>query len=128
MAARIKTTRRKTPEQDIQRAVAQYLDAARTKEWFWFFVPNGGNLSKAQSGIFKACGLKPGIPDLVLLHKGRAWGIELKSPKGRLSVDQIRTHELLKMAGMTTMVAYSVGHVEACLEIFGIPSRIKRAS
>lgn len=53
-----------------------------------FHCPNGGGRSKAEAGILKAMGVKPGVPDFMLpfpsgLYAGLA--IELKSDAGVLS-------------------------------------------
>lgn len=59
-------------------------------EWI-FHCPNGGGRSKSESGILKAMGVKPGIPDFMLPFQSGAYiglGIELKSSEGRLSDDQ----------------------------------------
>lgn len=53
-----------------------------------FHVPNGGKRSKRESNKFKAMGVVAGIPDLVLLWKGRLYGFELKAEKGKQSDEQ----------------------------------------
>ena len=58
----------------------------------WMFhCPNGGGRSKAEGGILKAMGVKPGVPDFVLpfetiQYKGLA--IEMKAPDGKLTDTQ----------------------------------------
>lgn len=59
-------------------------------EWM-FHCPNGGGRSKAEGGILKAMGVKPGVPDFMLpfasiQYKGLA--IELKASNGKLTDEQ----------------------------------------
>lgn len=54
----------------------------------FFSVPNEGIRSPKFASRLKAQGLIGGVPDLVLLTKGRAVFFELKAEKGRLSEKQ----------------------------------------
>lgn len=69
MAAKLKVT-----EEAIQITCADWLRLAYPEGGpvIWWHPPNGGKLSKAQAGIFKAMGLRKGLPDL-----GFAWREEL---------------------------------------------------
>ena len=72
------------PEEDEQRAVAQYLDMRR--DLVWCHVPNGGARHAAEGGKLKAQGVKAGVPDILVFnatkegHVGTA--IELKRRDG----------------------------------------------
>lgn len=84
--------------------------------WLWntypkirrlcFHIPNGGNRSAREGNKFTAMGVIPGIPDLSLAVSSMQgpirYGclfIEMKTPKGKPSEEQIRTHEALSAAG-----------------------------
>jgi hypothetical protein len=84
------TKPRNYPEQQIQRAVVDYLRLLENLgELFFYHCPNGGWRSKAEAGIFKSLGVRAGVPDLVLLFPGgRTAFIEIKAPGGRLSASQ----------------------------------------
>jgi hypothetical protein len=45
--------------------------------------------------VMKGLGVKPGIPDIVVVSDGRFFGLELKMQGGRLSPDQRDAHSLL---------------------------------
>ena len=47
-----------------------------------------------------------GVPDMILLHQGRAMFIEVKSPtgRGRLAPIQVRTHEQFRQYGQAVAV------------------------
>lgn len=75
--------------------------------WFWnnypmyrgllFHVPNGGSRNAIEAGKLKAMGVTPGIPDMIFLHKAKAYFFEFKEPggKGRVSPSQKKIHEIL---------------------------------
>lgn len=71
-----------------------------------FAVPNGSHKSPAARSLFKATGLKPGVPDVCLPVRGvidaKAYiglFIEMKSAKGVLSPQQKLWIDALKNAG-----------------------------
>lgn len=85
-------------EDNLQRACVRWL-RLRHPNVFAFHCPNGGKRGLAEAARFKAMGVVPGIPDLLIFerrgeHPGLA--IELKAPKGVLSENQKRVHELLR--------------------------------
>jgi len=106
-------------EERLQKAVAAFLTVAMPPDLFWFHPPNGGGRSKAEAGIFKAMGVKAGVPDLVFL-RAQPFCIELKSDKGRASPTQIAVHDALLTAGVRCFEARSVEEVEGILRAIGI--------
>ncbi len=72
------------PEQALHRAAAQYLDAVLLESAVWFHCPNGGARNRTEAAILSGLGVKPGIPDLLILYRGQLIGIELKAQTGRL--------------------------------------------
>ena len=90
--------RRARPEQALHRAAAQFLDVALPDDAVWFHPPNGGARTKAEAGIFRALGVKAGVPDLVIVYRGRLIAIELKAPRGRLTAAQRAMHKRLILA------------------------------
>jgi len=109
-------------EHQIQVAIAQYLDL---RGLCWWAVPNGGRRNIGTARKLKAEGVKSGIPDITLIHKGRYYGIEVKkpktiTPKGTLSATQkVRIAQIERSGGLVGL-AYSVADVEKLLEIWGI--------
>ena len=56
-----------------------------------FHIPNGGSRRKAEAGIFKAEGVKAGVPDLYLpVARGKYHGmfVEMKRLKGSKTSDE----------------------------------------
>ena len=60
-------------------------------------------------------GMVPGWPDIEVIHKGRAYFIELKSAKGRLTANQSLCLGRLEDAGAPWAVCRSLEEVEAFL-------------
>lgn len=65
----------------------------------FFHIPNGGNRSIKEGMKFKAMGVIPGVPDMCLLSNATAYFFEFKSMQGKLSLEQIRWHEIALKLG-----------------------------
>ena len=126
-------------EDDLHAQVARALDVLLLPPTEWSTFPSGGyELSAAARARLFRLGLKTGWPDVLVLHGGRAHGIELKAREGRLSetrivrtrsggarivVGQREMHERLRSAGMPIVVCRSVRSVLDQLHAWGIPTR-----
>lgn len=93
----------KHEEDALQRACVRWLRLAHPRV-FAFHCPNGGKRNLAEAARFKAMGVIPGIPDLLILE-GRGLAVELKSKKGVLTDNQKTVHELLRSRGWAVAVA-----------------------
>lgn len=111
------------PERHLHRLVATYLRTVLTEASVFFHPPNGGLRSKAEGALLSGFGVLAGLPDLCVLHDGRAHWIELKAEKGRLSVAQSLCHKRLWSAGCPVVVARSLDDVQHALASWGIPTR-----
>lgn len=58
----------------------------------FFHVPNGGSRNKIEGMQLKASGVVPGVCDMILLWRGRAYGFEVKTSIGIISPDQEKVH------------------------------------
>lgn len=74
---------------------------------WWCTVGHGGyRLSRNQANLMQARGVRPGVPDVLICHRGRLIGIELKRVKGgSLSEEQKAAHEAITLAGGCVFVA-----------------------
>jgi len=115
----------KQPEDALHRDVARYLARVLTDETVWFHPPNGGGRSKREGAKFKAQGVKAGVADIVLVHDGRHFEIELKAATGRQSPNQKAWQKALEKAGGKYLVSKSVEDVRLALREFGISTREK---
>lgn len=77
-------------ETDIQRGILEYL----TKRGHLCWRNNNGAVYDAKLGHYRAQSkwVPNGLPDIMLVHKekyGQLWGLEVKTPRGKPSADQI---------------------------------------
>jgi hypothetical protein len=76
------------------------------------FCPGGTRLQRM--------GMRKGVPDLVILHSGRMFGLEVKSPVGTLSREQKEFRVEWERAGGRYAVVRSVGEGTAVLEEWAV--------
>jgi len=82
-------------EIQLQAKIFQYYWNTQPKtRGLIFHVPNGGKRSMIEATQLKASGVIPGIPDLMVLNDGKAYGIELKTEIGKLRPEQIKIHAI----------------------------------
>jgi hypothetical protein len=109
-------TRRSRPEQAIQKAIFDHIAWRGVKNVFAFHVPLGGWRSAVEAAIFKSTGTVAGIPDVLIIHRGRCFGLELKSERGgRLSDAQHNTHARMREAGAVVATSYGIDEALAQL-------------
>ncbi len=114
-------------EAALHRAVADYLAVAIQAPAFWTTFPAGGG-GKARGGQLRSRGLKAGVPDVLLIHDGKAHWIELKTDKGRVSPVQAETGALLMAANSPVMVCRSLDQVQSILQHWGFTLRARTAA
>ena len=78
--------------------------------------------------ILKGMGLRAGVPDLLVVHEGRAHWLEMKSPRGVLSEAQRATHNALTATGCPVVTCRSLDAVRGALWAWGIPLRESKPS
>jgi hypothetical protein len=82
---------------------------------WWAHYPSGGRRSRITGAVLKDMGAKPGVPDLLIVSRGRLFGLELKNgTRGRLSPAQVATPEELRRAGA---VIGTAGTVDEALDL-----------
>jgi len=107
-------------ESTIQQTVVRHLKLRGIAGLVWFHPANGGARSKAEAGRFRAEGVVAGVPDLVLLAAGRAYFLELKADKGRLSPAQSDMQKRIAVAGGLVATAYGLDAALAQLATWGL--------
>jgi hypothetical protein len=112
--------RRQHPEAAIQRAVFQHLRARGRPGVFAFHPANGGWRSPIEAAIFKSLGVVPGVPDVIAIHEGRCYGLELKAEGGRATPKQLEAIAAMKAAGAITCVAEGLDRALRWLESQGL--------
>lgn len=113
-------SRRKNPESQIQRAVVQHLHARGVPGLVFFHVPNGGSRGPIEGAIFKGMGVRAGVSDLILVHAGKIFALELKAPGGRASEAQMAFQSDIDRAGAFTAMPTGLDAALATLEAWGL--------
>lgn len=113
----------KRPEQAIHKAVVAHLNTRGVADMFWFHVPNGGKRGIIEASIFKKLGVIAGVPDIILIHQGETFGLELKADKGTLKPSQRLALARMQNAGAKVAVAHSLDEALITLECWGVLKR-----
>jgi hypothetical protein len=108
------------PEQLIQRAVFDHLRARAARGVFAFHVPNGGYRKPIEAAIMQGLGVKAGVPDVVAIHEGRCYGLELKAQGGRATPKQLEAIAAMEAAGAHCCITEGLDRALAVLEQWGI--------
>jgi hypothetical protein len=112
--------RRAQPEAAIQRALFTHIRARAQPGMFAFHVPNGGYRRKTEAAILKGLGVKAGIPDLICIHRGKVYALELKSERGRATAVQRETIIAMEAAGAHVCIATGLDEALKQLEQWGL--------
>jgi hypothetical protein len=99
---------RARPEQAIQRALLGHLAVRSAPNLYAFAVEAGGYRRPIEAAVLKGLGVIAGVPDLVIVHEGRCFALELKVDGGRLSEAQKVSHAALRRAGAEVAVAHGL--------------------
>ncbi len=108
------------PEDIIQRAVFEHLRVRGAPGVFAFHPANGGYRKPIEAAVLKGLGVRAGVPDVIAVHKGRCYGLELKAPGGRPTEAQLATIAAMEAAGAFCCVAESLDRALALLEAWGL--------
>jgi hypothetical protein len=111
--------RRRAPEQALQRAVGDLLNFCLGGLAWWTHFPAGGG-GTLRGKILHGLGLKPGVPDILILDCGRAYWLELKAPRGQVSQVQRACHVQILHAGCPVAIIKSVDQVLPQLMHWGV--------
>lgn len=88
-----------------------------------FHPANGGLRSLSEAMRFKRMGLRAGVADLVMIYKGRTYFLEIKSPAGRLTPEQLAFADDARSAGAEVAVIRSLDDLRLALKAWGIRTR-----
>jgi hypothetical protein len=113
-------TRRHCSEQQIQRALFDHLRLRAAPGVFAFHVPNGGYRKPQEAAILSGLGVKAGVPDVVAIHQGRCYALELKAEGGRATPKQLEAIAAMEAAGAYCCIAEGLDRALATLEAWGI--------
>lgn len=110
-------------ESGIQRSIVQYLRTVIPHSVV-MAIPNGSQRTKTGRPANAVPGFLPGAPDIVVaLPRGGVLWVEVKSPVGRVSENQLLVHGLLSAAGHNCVVVRSVDDMRQALAFLKIETR-----
>jgi hypothetical protein len=107
-------------EQQIQRAIAAYLDVALPKDTFWTAINPVPGKTRFAASMSKAMGMKPGVPDILIVDPEDHIWLEVKKEGGYLSKVQKAVHERIKDAGGLLYTVRSIDDVSEILDELGL--------
>ena len=105
-----KKKKRSEPELVLQSAIIKVLRDHLKKNILMIAFPSGGG-GYIRGAKLKRAGLVAGWPDIQLIYKGIYYGIEVKTPTGRLSSAQRKIHKQLIRMGCSVAVVRSIREV-----------------
>jgi hypothetical protein len=112
--------RRRSPEATIQRAVFAHLRARGAPGVFAFHPANGGYRKPVEAAILKGLGVVAGVPDVIAIHQGRCYAMELKAEGGRPTDKQLAAIAAMEAAGAFTCIAEGLDAALRTLEAWGV--------
>ena len=111
---------RSRPEDQIQRTVFQHLRVRGAPNLFAFHPASGGYRRPIEAAVLKGLGVRAGVPDIIAVHEGRCYGLELKAPGGRPTEAQLVTIAAMEAAGAYCCIAEGLDHALTKLEAWGL--------
>jgi hypothetical protein len=111
-------TKMKHEELELQQTIVKQL-----RDWGMvvFSIPNERNCGISDAVRMRSAGLTKGAPDLVCWSRnGKCWWLELKTPKGRRSPEQMCMETLAKSLKIGYNVVRSVDDIKE-LEYWASP-------
>ena len=108
-------------EDTIQKSICAYLDVALPPTHRFFAVPNGGVRNIREAARLKAGGVRPGVPDLVIVsHNGHCAFLEVKRQGGSLSPAQREWRDWCACSQIPYAIVSSINEVEQTLTSWNI--------
>ena len=107
-------------EDQIQRAVIQHLRERGAPGIVFWHTPNGGHRRKTEAAILKGLGVRAGVSDIIIIHKSRVFGLELKAPDGHPTESQMQFISDLNAAGGFGCIVEGLDSAIKVLETWGL--------
>lgn len=109
-------------EAEFHRSVADLLCRALPRDAVWSTISHE-NTSAKHGAMLERKGVKPGLPDIMILYRGAFVGVELKSARGVPSLVQVQMGLAIEKAGGRWFIARSIDDLIAKLKLAGVPLR-----
>lgn len=114
-------------ENAVHRGVVHYLRLFAVPGCSWFHPANGELRPGRTGAILVGMGVRPGVPDLILVRRGHFYGLELKREKGgSVSAHQKSMLEELSNAGASVAIAHGYDAAIAQLTDWGLVRQVSK--
>lgn len=100
-----------TPEGKIQKAILDALTKAQVFHWRNNNAPIYDQKLNSGYGGYRAHAGMKGVPDIICVINGQFVGIEVKTPRGKQSSDQVLFQKRLERAGGKYILARGVDDI-----------------
>lgn len=115
-------------EAEIQAAIVSHLRLRAVPNLTWWHTPNGVQLGgkrnkkgvAIQGARLKGLGVRSGVSDIIAVHDGKIFALELKAPGGRPSPSQLEFLADMERAGASVCLAIGVDAAIRALEMWGL--------
>jgi hypothetical protein len=111
---------RRRSEDELQRIVCQHLRQRGAPGLVWWHTPNGGKRRRVEAAILKGLGTRAGVADLIFVHSGRPFALELKADEGRPTVEQMEFVSDFNSAGGSAAIVNGLDRALCTLETWGL--------
>ena len=108
------------PEDQIQRAVFQHIRLRGVPGLVAWHTPNGGKRKPIEAAIFKGLGVRSGVSDIIAVHDGKIFALELKAEGGRPTETQLEFLADMSRAGAFTGLVTGIDQAIKTLETWGL--------
>lgn len=113
--------RMRRQEQAIQKAIFDHLNSRARPGTFAFHPANGGKRSPIEASIMKGLGVVAGVPDIIILHNGRFFAMELKAENGKPpTIAQMDCVSRINACGGTATICKGLDTALRTLEMWGV--------
>jgi VRR-NUC domain len=107
-------------EQQFQKAIFAHLRQRGTPGAFFWHPFSGGYRRAKEAAIYKGLGAIAGLPDVMIVHSGNLYCVELKREGGRLSDTQQDVLIKLREAGAMATHCHGLDQALRVLEGWGL--------
>jgi hypothetical protein len=121
--------RRRHPEDDMQAALVQHINARKFPDVVFWHTPNSSRMGgkRTNDGVpleairLKRLGFRKGVADLSFVHRGNFYAIELKAgDNARPTVEQMQFISDVNAAGGHGVICHDLDRAIRCLECWGL--------
>jgi hypothetical protein len=107
-------------EHQIHVAVVEQINKRGVKGMVFWHTANEGKHKPQYRSKLKTLGVRNGVADLVFLHRGHFYSLELKAAKGRPTYDQMQFRSDIEAAGGSTCICQGLNAAIRVLEVWGL--------